>query len=210
VLSGLDRLIVSIDGATPRTYARYRRGGDFNRVMENLKLVLAKRRQLGRSNPYITWQFLVFRHNEHEIEDVRRIGRELGVDDVGITKAFIGDKDWMPRNPEYSNYRDAVKPGKHTADFFKGSPAGCSWLWTAVTVNPNGSVSPCCSVEDEKDDFGNIFRDGLEKVWNNTKYTNARRSVRGDRARGRTICSGCRHAGMTNTDIMTCRSLFTD
>jgi MoaA/NifB/PqqE/SkfB family radical SAM enzyme len=100
VASGLDKIVVSIDGLNSGTYSKYRIGGDFDKVMNNLKLLIKKRKKLKSLKPYITWQFLVFRHNEHEIDNAVKMGRKLGVDHVGITKAFIGDKDWMPLNQE--------------------------------------------------------------------------------------------------------------
>ncbi|MCX5714498.1 MAG: radical SAM protein, partial [Candidatus Omnitrophica bacterium] len=210
VSSGLDKLIVSLDGTSEESYSKYRVGGDFNKVMRNLKLILKKKKELKVSNPYISWQFLVFRHNEHEIEEVRRIGKDLGVDHIGITKAFIGDKDWIPLNEEYSNYKKDEIKGEFTSEHFRASEAvKCNWLWEAIAINPNGSVSPCCSVEDEKDDFGNIFDQPFQKIWNNEKYRQARRYIRNkDDSGNGNICIGCRHSGMINLDILSCHSFF--
>ncbi len=211
ILSGLDKLIVSIDGATPETYSKYRVGGDFNRAMDNLRLLIEKKRQLGKIHPYICWQFLVFRHNEHEIEKVKRIGKDLGVD-VGITKAFIGNKDWIPLNEDYSHYRRKEINSEYTSEHFKKSQeAMCNWPWEAITINPNGSVSPCCSVEDEKYDFGNVFQSPFREVWNNQKYREARRYIRNKQiiqGSNNNICINCKHSGMINLDILSCHSLF--
>lgn len=217
ILSGLDKIIVSIDGITPETYSRYRVGGDFNNVMNNLKVLLNKKRELKRHNPYISWQFLVFRHNEHEIEEVKKIGKDLGVDHVGITKAFIGDKEWMPLNGEYSNYdsRGKERVEAFTSDYFKFSDSEhklCNWPWETIVINPNGSISPCCSVEDEKDDFGNIFGQSFKEIWNNEKYRIARRYIKDKKLPSdleRNICVGCSHLGMINLDILSCHSFFT-
>jgi radical SAM protein with 4Fe4S-binding SPASM domain len=212
ILSGLDKIIISLDGITEETYARYRVGGEFNRVMNNLKILLRKKIELKRANPYITWQFLVFRHNEHEIEEVKRMGKDLGVDHVGITKAFIGNKDWIPFNEEYSNYKKEEAKGEITSEYFKAQEeVKCNWPWEAVTINPNGSVSPCCSVEEEKDDFGNIFEAPFREIWNNDKYRQARRHIREKTettGKNSNICIGCRHSGMINLDILSCHSLF--
>jgi radical SAM protein with 4Fe4S-binding SPASM domain len=211
VLSGLDKIVVSIDGITQETYGKYRRQGNFKAAMDNLKLLLQTRRELHRKKPYITWQFLVFRHNEHEIDYVRKIGKKLGVDHVGITKAFIGDKDWIPLNPQYSNY-DAEKIESLTFDHFKSvQNPFCSWPWEAIAVNSNGSVSPCCSVEEENDDFGSIFDQPFEDFWNSAKYRVARDYIRDnnqDLTNERNICVGCRHSGLINVDILSCHSFF--
>ncbi len=212
ILSGLDKLIVSLDGVTPQTYSKYRVGGDFKRAMGNLKLLLKKRKELNKSHPYISWQFLVFRHNEHEIEEVKKIASDLGVDHVGITKAFIGDKDWIPLNEEYSRYQKKEIKDGYTSEHFKPSQdKTCNWPWEAIVINPNGSVSVCCSVEDEKDDFGNIFKNSFRDIWNNEKYRIARRYIKEREAIdtvNNNICIGCRHLGLINLDILSCHSFF--
>jgi radical SAM protein with 4Fe4S-binding SPASM domain len=212
ILSGLDKIIVSIDGASRQTYSQYRVNGDFDTAINNLKLLIKKKAQLGRSNPYICWQFLVFRHNEHEIEEVKKMGRDLGVDSVSITKAFIGNKDWFPRNEEYSNYRKSADKKKFTSEYFKqAAQRFCNWPWEEIAVNPNGSVSVCCSVEDEKNDFGNIFQQPFKEIWNNAAYQQARRFIKYKSApddAAQSICIGCKHAGMINIDILSCHSLF--
>ena len=212
ILSGLDKLIVSLDGTTPETYSKYRIGGDFSKVMAHLKLLLKKRKELGKSSPYISWQFLVFRHNEHEIEEVKRIGKDIGVDHIGITKAFIGNKDWIPLNEEYSNYKREEIQDDLTSQYFKPPQDRiCNWPWEAITINPNGSVSVCCSVEDEKDDFGNIFESSFKEIWNNDKYRQARRFIK-DKVKSEkgnnNICIKCKHLGLINLDILSCHSFF--
>jgi len=211
ILSGLDKIIVSIDGATPETYSKYRVGGDFHRVMDNLKLLIKKKRQLNTIYPYIRWQFLVFRHNEHEIEQVQIIGRDLGID-VGITKAFIGNKDWIPLNNDYSHYQIKGINYECTSECLKTpQEAMCNWPWEAIVINPNGSVSPCCSVEDEKDDFGNIFQQSFIEIWNNQSFRVARRYIKDKKTvpnRNNNICINCRQLGMINLDILSCHSFF--
>jgi len=212
ILSGLDKLIVSLDGTTQETYSTYRIGGDFNKVMAHLQLLLKKKKELNSPSPYISWQFLVFRHNEHEIEEVKRIGKDMGVDHIGITKAFIGDKEWIPLNEEYSHYKKQEMSDELTSQYFKPSEDRiCNWPWEAITINPNGSVSACCSVEDEKSDFGNLFNEPFKEVWNNEKYRMARRYIKNQKmpaADAENICIGCRHLGLINLDILSCHSFF--
>lgn len=213
VLSGLDKIVVSIDGLSEETYAKYRIGGNFRAAMENLRLLIDRRRELGSGKPYITWQFLVFRHNEHEIKEVLRVGRKIGVDHVGITKAFIGKKDWMPLNSRYSNYNaEKMKDDESSFDYFKPETGSfCNWPWEAIAVNANGSVSPCCSVEEEKDDFGNILDQPFNDLWNKEKYQSARNYIRNKKQKAlnnNNVCIECRHSGLTNIDILSCHSFF--
>lgn len=213
ILSGLDKIVVSIDGLNEETYGRYRIGGNFSLAMNNLKLLVKKRKELKSAKPYITWQFLVFRHNEQEVEEALNLGKRIGVDHVGITKSFIGEKDWIPLNPEYSNYQvEKINEKDLTYNYFKSAASlSCNWPWEAIAVNPDGSVSPCCSVEEEKDDFGNIFEQPFEGFWNNEKYQSARNYIRDNKQKilsNNNVCTRCRHSGMINIDILSCHSFF--
>ena len=213
VKSGLDKIVVSMDGLNEDTYSKYRVGGNFKTVMDNLKLLLKKRKELRSPKLYITWQFLVFRHNEHEINNAIKMGKKLGIDHVGITKAFIGDKDWIPLNQEYSNYNvDRIDKSELTSEHFKVfDNAFCNWPWEAIAINTNGSVSVCCSVEEEKDDFGNIFDQPFEELWNSEKYQDARAYIKNrkdEKRDAKNICIGCKHLGLINIDILSCHSFF--
>ena len=85
VVSGLDILSASIDGASQQTYEKYRKGGDFKLAISNLKAISEKRRELGRKKPYLRWQFLVFRHNQHELKTAIKIAKEIGVDRIDFS-----------------------------------------------------------------------------------------------------------------------------
>ncbi len=67
IRAGLDVLIVSIDGTTQEVYEQYRVTGRLDRVIDNLKLLAQKKRELGSKTPYIEWQFIVMRQIDHQI-----------------------------------------------------------------------------------------------------------------------------------------------
>src|SRR6187551_1826381 len=91
VESGLDRLIISIDGTTQDVYQQYRVGGKLSKVLEGAANIVKWKKELKSKTPFIIFQFLVVRHNEHQIEDVKRIAREIGVDDVRLKTAQVYD-----------------------------------------------------------------------------------------------------------------------
>ena len=105
IRSGLDVLIISLDGTTQEVYEVYRVGGYLDRVLDNVKLLVEKRKELGYTTPRLEWQFIVMRQNEHQISEARRMARELGVDDIVFKKVdFPFGEDnkeeaerWLPR-----------------------------------------------------------------------------------------------------------------
>ena len=81
------RISISIDGATPETYSIYRRGGDFNKVINNIKKVNQFKEKYASEFPRLTWNFIVFGHNEHEIESAKKKAKELGMKNTRFKNA---------------------------------------------------------------------------------------------------------------------------
>jgi MoaA/NifB/PqqE/SkfB family radical SAM enzyme len=90
--SGLDFMILSIDGATQPVYERFRRNGDLGLVLDNVRALVAARRRLRRKTPVICWKFLAFEHNAHEIPQAARLARSLGVDQFQVVGPY--DVSW--------------------------------------------------------------------------------------------------------------------
>ncbi len=89
VLSGIDRLIISIDGADQEAYASYRVGGKIEKVLDATRHVLDAKRKLGRPHPHVVWQFLVVGINEHQLPTMRAMARQWGVDEFVVKTAQL-------------------------------------------------------------------------------------------------------------------------
>jgi len=92
VLSGLDFMTLSIDGASQAVYEQYRRKGDIEIIFSNIRSLVEARKRLGKRTPVIQWQFLAFEHNVHEIEPAAKMARELGIDQITVATPF--DVSW--------------------------------------------------------------------------------------------------------------------
>ncbi|MDD2890039.1 MAG: radical SAM/SPASM domain-containing protein [bacterium] len=200
ISSGIDYLYVSIDGVSQNTYEKYRQDGNFDKVMENINLVLRAKEKYKSAVPKIIWQLLVTKYNEMEIDKARAMAKKLGVDfllgkircDTG-RELFMNDEEkfrnveyWLPSNEEYSRYDYATKTRKNKKSY-------CSFLWTTAVINWDGSVAPCCAVYSEKDMFGNMTNQKFQYIWNNLKYRTARKIVRSKTidAKIQTVCENC-------------------
>ena len=121
VQSGLDFMVLSIDGATQPVYERFRRNGKLELVLGNAgKLVDAKRR-LRRRTPVLSWNFLAFEHNAHEIPLAARMARKIGVDHFRVVNPF--DVTWD--DPEIRPA--AVKAGVRRLDWLALSNQPENW-----------------------------------------------------------------------------------
>lgn len=160
--SRLTYLSVSLDGADQETYARYRKGGSLDRALANARRIIELKRKTGRRKPSLSWQFLVFPHNVHQVEDARKLSEEIGFDRFVTMKGIID-----------RNMRDMVDSGDR--EVMKDPRGGtCDWLWTTATFHWDSRVGPCCLQFMSRDDVGESGDDDFMSVWNNDKFQYAR------------------------------------
>lgn len=155
VKNQLTHLIVSLDGCDPETYSQYRKGGDFNKVIENVKTIQAEKKAQKSKYPILEIQTIKFSYlGEEELQKVRELAKSLGAERFGIKE------DAMP-------YFDGkVKP----------EPMTCFWLYGNPMFHWNGVVQPCCYFyEFENNNFGDISKQSFKDIWNNEKYQSARK-----------------------------------
>lgn len=176
IKSGLDVMIISLDGLTQEVYETYRVGGRLERVLDNIKLLVRKKKELGYITPNLEWQFIVMRQNEFQMDDARRMAVELGVDSLVFKKVDFphGEKTqetaerWLPReHPEYLRGDPFSKPYQEDGD-------RCWRLWRSAVVNWDGGLAPCCYLTDKAEDFGDAGTTPVKEIWTGEQYTTAR------------------------------------
>lgn len=79
---GMDEITFSVDGPDQGTYVKYRQKGNFERVMRNMKQLLAERNRWGKEYPLVNWRYILFQWNDSEekMNRTRKIARKIGVD----------------------------------------------------------------------------------------------------------------------------------
>src|SRR4051812_43096811 len=84
IRSGLDRLHVSLDGATAATYERIRKRAHFDRVERNIQLLLEARARLGSDWPHLSMVMVIMRQNLHELPDLVRLAHRWSMENVFV------------------------------------------------------------------------------------------------------------------------------
>lgn len=191
IQSKLDRLIISLDGTKPETYAKYRIGGNYNLVIENIKHFLQERKLQKTTYPFVELQFIVFKHNEHQINEIKLLGKELGVDKVSIKTAQIYDYEMgnplIPTEGKYSRY----KKGQEGTFVIKSKlPNSCKRMWSSAVVTWDGKVVPCCFDKDASYQFGNLRENSFDKIWKSKDYNSFRNRILDNRS-SIDICKNC-------------------
>ena len=196
VKSGLSLLHVDVDGLDQEVYAKYRRKGNFNIVVENLKKIKEIKKKFNLTEPKLELAMLAMRQNEHQHDKFIEFAKELNADDAKIDKIQYNpnmDKNWLPINKDliYRTYDDGNAPS-NSANEHEQKP--CHWPWSGMVINWDGGVNPCCIIDDPKSDFGNINSKSIDEIWNSQEYISSR-SEFGDKneINSKTICNICKN-----------------
>jgi len=186
--SGLDRIIISVDGATAESYKKYRINGDFDKVTRGIKLLAEEKRKKKVSHPQIILQAIVFRHNQEEIQQIKNLGKKLSADRITFKSAQILDfdkKNELIPDKKYTRYSN--RDGHYQV---KGKNRMCKRIWSSMVFTTEGNALPCCYDKHSKYSIGNILNDKIHELWNSPRLNDFRERVMhdGDRI---DICNNC-------------------
>ena len=192
VESGLDRLIISIDGTTQDVYAAYRKGGNLQKVIEGASNIVKWKKELKSKTPFVFFQFLVVKPNEHQIEDIKKLAKEIGVDQVRFKTAQVYDyvndpNQLIPENTKYSRYlkneNGTYRPKNKLAN-------SCWKMQHANVITWDGLVVPCCFDKDAMHRMGNLKQESFKEIWHNNNYKQFRTELMQSR-KNIDICANC-------------------
>jgi radical SAM protein with 4Fe4S-binding SPASM domain len=195
VESGLDRLIISIDGATQETYSAYRKEGRLEKVIQGTQRLVKWKKTLKSATPHLIFQCLVVKPNEHEVEDIKQIGRQLGVDEVRFKTAQIYDYEngspLIPAQSKFSRYKK-LDTGKWAIKNVLENE--CWKMWHSTVITWDGKVVPCCFDKDASHAMGSVAESSLAEIWNGKTYNGFRQALLTSR-KEIDICKNCSEGG---------------
>ena len=191
VESGLDRLIISVDGIDQETYEKYRKGGDLNAVLTGIQNLTKWKKQLKSSRPFIILQFLVLKTNEDQIPEIKRLSKDLQLDRLELKTAQIynyeTDTELIPDSSKYSRY---IKGQDEKWKLKRPIRNHCFRMWSGSVITWDGRVVPCCFDKDATHQLGNLETHSFKEVWRSTAYYDFRKQILIDR-REIDICGNC-------------------
>jgi len=192
VKSGLDSMIISLDGITQESYARYRVGGTLSVVLDGIRHVVAAKKRLDSKTPYLFAQFLVMKHNEHEIEEMKKLCTSLGLDRLLIKTTQVMSveeaQEWLPENEKYSRYTVDEKKL-----IVKQGTGACPRLWLTTLIDWDGHIVPCCFDKNGDYTMGHFAeKDDIFDTWKSDRYQRFRQQILKNRD-AIDICRNCNY-----------------
>lgn len=191
VQSGLDKIIFSIDGTTQNVYQNYRSGGNLQKTIDAVTFINECKKELNSFTPVVELQFIVFKSNEHQMGDMKKLAVQLGANLLKFKSAQIYDVENIGNLassvPKFSRYK-RNKNGTYSIKYKQ--PNHCFRLWSGGVVNTKGDLLPCCFDKNSNYSYGNLNNESLKNVYNNGKSATFRNSVLKDRSQHE-MCRNC-------------------
>lgn len=191
ISSGLDRLIISIDGTDQPTYEQYRKGGNLETVKKGIRNIISGKKKNDKKNLLVELQFLVTGYNEHQIPDIKAFARKVKADKLTFKSAqlysFEAGNPLIPSAEKYSRYRQ-MPDGSWQIN--SRLPNRCHRLWRAPVITWDGKVVPCCFDKDANHVMGNLQEKSFGQIWKSPEYRAFRKKVFSAR-KEIAICTNC-------------------
>ena len=189
--SGLDRMIISVDGTTQETYENYRKEGNLESVLQGARNIVKWKKEMNSTTPHTIFQFLVVKPNEHQIDEIYKIAEEIGIDEVKLKTAQVYEyeqgNDLIPTIEKYSRYKKNTD-GTYSV---KNKLLNHCWkLWHACVITWDGLVVPCCFDKDAQHRLGDMKDKPFKEIWHGEDYDKFRKQL----LKGRDqidICKNC-------------------
>lgn len=172
IKSGATDIIVSIDGVTQEVYEKYRVGGDVKKATEALKMLQHFNMKYG-NKVHIMPQFIVMKHNHHEMEDFQKLCESLKLRPL-FKSPYIRD--------HHSHFSASDDP-RYQRPYYPDIPAlrtamrECDSVRKAFNILVDGSVVACCHDYEKFTYFGNMFEQDVLEIWNSDTYRKFRWNV---------------------------------
>ena len=191
IKSGLKKLIISIDGVDQKSYENYRKKGDFSKVIKGTKNIIKWKEKLKSQTPHIIFQFLIVKSNEHLIEEIKSLSKNLGINELRLKTAQFYDfkkgNSLMPENDKYRRYKLNNKGEFELKNKFYNH---CWRMWSSAVITVNGEIVPCCFDKDAANKIGDLKNQEFKLAWNSKSYNNFRTMILNNRQEIE-ICKNC-------------------
>lgn len=178
--SGIDRLIISLDGYDQASYEQYRVGGNFQQVVDAIQRCV-------QAKLPVEVQCLLLESTENAQAQMRQLVRQLGVKHFYFKQAQFYDDYLVPQHEENSRYR-RNQQGELVVK--KKRKNRCFRMLSSVVVDVHGNVLPCCYDKDGKHRYGNLWQQPFAAIWQGEKAKAFRECVWKNRT-SIAICCNC-------------------
>src|SRR3989344_2600904 len=196
--SQLDRIIIDLDGMTKDSYEQFRVGARFENVLENIKYFCQQKQILKLKKPFIELQFVLTKLNQNEVEDIKKIAKDLKVNNLCIRSFNLGEYAYSEKEikelsgkffPDSAKYQQKIRYERQGDKLkIKNPLLECPLAKSHFVVLVDGSVVMCCYDLRGEYVYGNVFSQKLKEIWFNREVRKMREIAQ---KRGNPLCKTC-------------------
>lgn len=185
-----DKLIFSVDGLDEESYQKYRIGGTFEQADSGLRALINRKIERGLKKPFVEFQFIVMKQNEHQLDEVKKYCKEVGVDKLVFKTMQISSYEnalkFLPTNKKFRRYALDDQSFRIKNEIKNH----CFALWRTSVITWDGRVVPCCFDKDAENEIGLVNGKSFSEIWRSAKYYNFRKKILDDR-KSESMCTNC-------------------
>lgn len=185
-----DKLIFSVDGLDEESYQKYRIGGTFEQADSGLRALINRKIERGLKKPFVEFQFIVMKQNEHQLDEVKKYCKEVGVDKLVFKTMQISSYEnalkFLPTNKKFRRYVLNDQSFRIKNEIKNH----CFALWRTSVITWDGRVVPCCFDKDAENEIGLVNGKSFSEIWRSAKYYNFRKKILDDR-KSESMCTNC-------------------
>lgn len=185
-----DKLIFSVDGLDEESYQKYRIGGTFEQADSGLRALINRKIERGLKKPFVEFQFIVMKQNEHQLGEVKKYCKEVGVDKLVFKTMQISSYEnalkFLPTNKKFRRYALDDQSFRIKNEIKNH----CFALWRTSVITWDGRVVPCCFDKDAENEIGLVNGKSFSEIWRSAKYYNFRKKILDDR-KSESMCTNC-------------------
>jgi radical SAM protein with 4Fe4S-binding SPASM domain len=189
IKSGLRKIIISLDGINQENYEKYRVKGDFSAVVKGIQNLVSAKKEMHSKFPLVYMQFLVFKHNENHIKEIKTLSKQLGVNKFELKSAQIEDfaknSKLIPDQSKYSRY--SKKKRYQIKTKWRNI---CFRIWSTAVITWDGTLIPCCFDKNLSFKLGNVNIQNLKALWKSNEFNDFRNEILHNRKKN-SICRNC-------------------
>jgi len=190
IRAGLSHLIISLDGHNQQTYEAYRKGGDFNLLLHNMKQLARMKKKSRRKLPVIEVQTVVTAANEHHLAEIKKLAFQYGADIFRVKTAYVPDltniPDYLPQQEKYRRYQ---QNSDGTLRVKKPGSGICFRANSSCVILFNLDVVSCCFDKDGTLVLGSLKNENFNKIHRGKMAKSLSQSLMNDNAPA--MCRNC-------------------
>ena len=195
IRSGLDMIIISMDGSSQPVYEKFRKGGSIDRLTAFTRTLIRAKNELGSTTPLINIRTIATSENEEEIDRIRSFTQDAGADLFSVRSLILND-DADPANPLLPGdigLRSFQYQTNESAEQYEKMPNLCLKPWAWPTLRYDGTLLVCECDHGMQYSLGNVFRTAsFREVWRSLAAQEIRSRFSPDGTIDMDYCCQCR------------------